>query len=169
MSILDRALLSDLFGTSAGETQATRPEAPIGSQPIKKKKQYDFSSYRPEVLKQELYAFLDKLKKSGATYSVNEDRRVRISCKDFVLQEQLMIEVLNNPELEALLILKAAKNDSNLKCCIEERACIRWGEKLSDSLFLAVLCNITKIAETPNNEQPRTDWDKELEQLDVIG
>ena len=170
MSMLDKALFDDLFGP-------TRPEAvpPAERQAMKEeqktlspiKKNDSFLSYRPEVLKQKLYAFLDKLQKSGATYSVNEDRRARISCEDFLLQEQLMIELLSNPELEALLILKAAKNDINLMDAIEERACIRCGEGFSDSLFRAVLCNITKTAETSKKGQPCTDWRKELEQFGI--
>lgn len=171
MSTLDRALFDDLFGP-------TRPNAvpPEERQPMKEeqrtlspiKRNDSFLSYRPEILKQKLHTFLDKLHNSGATYSVNEDGRARISCKDFLLQEQLIIEMLNNPELEALLILKVAKNDINLMDAIEERASIRWGDGYSDSLFRAVLCNIKKTVEPSSKEPPRTDWKKELEQLGII-
>ena len=175
MSILDSALFDDLFGPTRPDAVPPAERQPMKKEqetlsPIKKNEHMNIFSYRPEVLKSILYTFLDKLDKSGATYSVNEDRRVRISCKDFVLQEQLMIELLNNPELEALLILKVAQNNKYLTCCIEERASIRWGERLSDSLFLAVLCNLIIINETPSKgkEQPRTDWKKELEQLGFV-
>ena len=169
MSMLDKELFDDLFGPTRPEAVPPVEHQPIGEQkkllPIKKND--SFLSYRPEVLKQNLHVFLDKLQKSGATYSVNEDRRARISCEDFLLQEQLTIEMFNNPELEALLILKAAKNDRDLMDSIEERACIRCGEGFSDSLFRAVLCNITKTAETSRKEHSSTDWHKELEQLGI--
>lgn len=73
------------------------------------------------------------------------------------------------PELEAELILREAARNPDLLDMIQERACIRWENGYSDSLYMAVLCNINptgEIAELDEKGHPRlrqkTDWDKEL-------
>ena len=75
------------------------------------------------------------------------------------------------PELEAELILREATRNPDLLDVIQERACIRWENGYSDSLYMAVLCNINptgEIAELNEDGHPRlrakTDWDKELRQ-----
>ena len=73
------------------------------------------------------------------------------------------------PELEAELILREAIHNDDLMDVIQERACIRWADGYSDTLYSAVMCNIVsteeKIARDENGEIIRkklTDWDKEL-------
>ena len=51
------------------------------------------------------------------------------------------------PDLEARIIIRIALNDPDVMDMIEERACIRWVEGYSDSLYLAVLGNITDTGE----------------------
>ena len=75
------------------------------------------------------------------------------------------------PELEAELILREATRNPDLLDMIQERACIRWENGYSDSLYMAVLCNFKptgEIAELDEDGHPilraKTDWDKELEQ-----
>ena len=67
-------------------------------------------------------------------------------------------------ELEAGLILHEVAHNPNLLDEITERACIRWAEGYSDSLYSAVLCNIQKLEETKDtrdlSEREKTDWDK---------
>ena len=53
-----------------------------------------------------------------------------------------------NPEIEAWLIVHEATKDDVLLDAIQERACIRWSEGLSDSLYLAVLGNFSSTEET---------------------
>ena len=74
------------------------------------------------------------------------------------------------PELEAELILREATRNPDLLDVIQERACIRWENGYSDSLYMAVLCNIKptgEIAELNEDGHPilraKTDWDKELQ------
>ena len=66
-------------------------------------------------------------------------------------------------------ILRRAVKDSDLMDSIEERACIRWSEGYSDSLYMAVLCNITETGETVEKDKdgniilkPKTDWEAEI-------
>lgn len=51
------------------------------------------------------------------------------------------------PELEAEMILREAVHNSDLMDVIQERACIRWAEGYSDSLYMAVLSNIVSTSE----------------------
>lgn len=175
MSILDRELFNDLFGQSASDTHH-EAVPPAESQPVKEeqktlspiKKNDIFFSYRPEVLKNKLSSFIKRLTKNGLTYSV-KNNRVEIFRNDSKLEEsETIMQILYcEPDIEAMLILRVATRDRDLADCIEERASIRWAEGLSDSLFLAVLCNIRSTGEgIPSKElQPRTDWKEELEQL----
>lgn len=63
------------------------------------------------------------------------------------------------PELEVEMILKLAVHNPDLMDAIKERACIRWSEGYSDSLYMAVLSNITSTGEvieycdTPDDTQ----------------
>lgn len=73
------------------------------------------------------------------------------------------------PEQKAAAILRNALNDPLLLEKIKERACIRWADGLSDSLFDAVLCHFKRLNEKPQRDsngqiilQPKTDWDAEL-------
>lgn len=66
-------------------------------------------------------------------------------------------------------ILRQAVKDSDLMDMIQERACIRWSEGYSDSLYMAVLSGLTSTGETTewdNNGQiilkPKTDWEAEI-------
>lgn len=70
---------------------------------------------------------------------------------------------------KAAAILRQAVNDSNLMDMIQERACIRWAEGYSDSLLMAVLCNIASAGEKAERDangepilKPKTDWDAEI-------
>ena len=67
------------------------------------------------------------------------------------------------PELEAELILREALHNRDLMDVIEERACIRWSEGYSDSLYMAVLCNIVPTGVKGCKElKTKTDWEAEL-------
>lgn len=66
-------------------------------------------------------------------------------------------------------ILCQAVNDSDLMDSIKERACIRWSEGYSDSLFMAVLSGITSTGETAERDndgniilKTKTDWEAEI-------
>ncbi len=66
-------------------------------------------------------------------------------------------------------ILRQAVNDSDLMDMIQERACIRWSEGYSDSLYMAVLSGITSTGETAERDndgniilKPKTDWEAEI-------
>ncbi len=182
-SILNNPLFIELFGISESEQEPSetitaepmKPEELKDLEPVKENEHDNIFSYRPEVLKNKLSDYLCKLKKAGATYTVSEgyslaDRRIKITCKDSKVQEQLINELHNDTETEALLILKAAIRDADLAYSIKERASIRWADgNLSDSLFLAVLCNLMIINERPSKElQPITEWRDELKQLGII-
>ena len=74
--------------------------------------------------------------------------------------------------LKARVILFEAMKDSALMDSIKERASIRWENGLSDSLLLAVLCNLIEIDETEQRDanehiilKPKTDWEAELSNL----
>ena len=66
------------------------------------------------------------------------DSHIKIICNDSKVQEQLTNELRNDTELSALLILQASIKHADLAEIIKERASVRWAEKYSDSLFLAV-------------------------------
>lgn len=75
-----------------------------------------------------------------------------------------------SPELETELILRAAVHNSDLLLAIKETASNRWADGYSDSLYMAVLCNIKETGEPRTTDaycktiqQPITDWDKELQ------
>ena len=53
-----------------------------------------------------------------------------------------------NPEIEAWIILHEATKNDTLLDTLQERACIRWSEGLSDSLYMAVLGNFSATGET---------------------
>ena len=66
-------------------------------------------------------------------------------------------------------ILRRAVKDSDLMDSIQERACIRWSEGYSDSLYMAVLSYITSTGETAERDndgkiilKPKTDWEAEI-------
>ena len=78
-------------------------------------------------------------------------------------------------ERKAIAILREAMNDPDLRYSIEERACIRWCEGLSDSLFDAVLCNFITLDEMSEHDnegkiikKPRTDWQEELNKIALM-
>ena len=76
----------------------------------------------------------------------------------------------DNPKEGAKAILRQAMYKTpELMDYIKERACIRWSEGLSDSLFDAVLCNLTTLDEHSKRNikgeiilQPKTNWITEL-------
>lgn len=66
-------------------------------------------------------------------------------------------------------ILLQALTDEALMDSIKERACVRWENGYSDSLFMAVLCNIAPTGERVEKDnddniilKPKTDWEAEL-------
>ena len=66
-------------------------------------------------------------------------------------------------------ILRQAVNDSALMDSIQERACIRWSDGYSDSLYMAVLSSLTSTGETAEQDndgqiilRPKTDWNAEI-------
>ena len=73
------------------------------------------------------------------------------------------------PEQKAAAVLRRAINDPLLLDYIIERACIRWADGLSDSLFDAVLCRYKRLNEKPERDsngeiilKPKTNWREEL-------
>lgn len=76
------------------------------------------------------------------------------------------------PELKAQVILLKAMKDTALMDSIQERACIRWSEGYSDSLYMAVLSNLTETGEEVKKDanrqiilRPRSDMRAELARL----
>ena len=66
-------------------------------------------------------------------------------------------------------ILCQAVKDSDLMEKIQERACIRWSDGYSDSLYMAVLSSLTSTGETAERDndgniilKPKTDWNAEI-------
>lgn len=66
-------------------------------------------------------------------------------------------------------ILRQAVKTPDLMDEIQERACIRWSEGYSDSLFMAVLSGLTSTGEKAERDndgniilKPKTDWDAEM-------
>ena len=201
MNITDNPLFIELFGTSetrettAGNLNGASPEInPLqeskqperipasnqqneserqkDSQPVKENGQVNFSLYRPEVLRDKMRVFLDRMNKAGLACTVR-DCRVQIPCIDSDKRQERdsLLEILRNePETEAMLILRLATTDRYLAERIQERACIRWADGyLSDSLFLAVLGDITPTGEISSKElKPRTEWRSELKELGII-
>ncbi len=75
----------------------------------------------------------------------------------------------NDAEKRAVAILREAVNNPDLLDVITERAAIRWGEGLSDSLFDAVLCNFKTLNESAERDSEGkiilrscSDWQEEL-------
>ena len=79
------------------------------------------------------------------------------------------------PELETELILRETARNPDLLDLVKERAAIRWSNGYSDSLYMAVLCNIKPTGETierekngqiilkpVSDENPEIMWEKEL-------
>ena len=73
------------------------------------------------------------------------------------------------PEQKAAEILRRAISNPELLERIKERACIRWADGLSDSLFDAVLCHYKRLNEKVQRDnegkiilRPKTDWSEEL-------
>lgn len=172
MSILDRALFDDLFGPTRPDAHPPAESQPVDEEqktllPIKKNEHMNIFSYRPEVLKYKLSSFMKRLTNAGVTYRVIDNRVEIFRNKSKLEERDPLMQILHcEPDIEAMLILRSATMDKNLAGCIEERASIRWAEGLSDSLFLAVLCNIMPTGETPSKElKPRSEWEEELKQL----
>lgn len=80
------------------------------------------------------------------------------------------------PELEAELILRETARNPDLYDMVKERAAIRWSNGYSDTLYMAVLCNIKPTGETTErdkdeqiilkpvtDENPEIAWRKELQ------
>lgn len=70
---------------------------------------------------------------------------------DSELMERLFpatIGARKRAEAEAERILREAVNNPDLMDGIEERACIRWTDGYSDSLYMAVLGNLIDTGET---------------------
>ena len=66
-------------------------------------------------------------------------------------------------------ILRQAVNDSALMDSIQERACIRWSDGYSDSLYMAVLSSLTSTGETVDKDnngniilKSKIDWQSEI-------
>ena len=109
--------------------------------------------------------FVQKLLDAGVTCSV-EWGRLRMAGGASQERELYMEILRSNPDLEARIILRVAMTDSDLMDAIKERACIRWTEGYSDSLYSAVMCNIMEMEEPPcewRSENPKTDWEAEIE------
>ena len=87
--------------------------------------------------------------------------------KDEILRELFPSTV--EAQTKAAEILRQAVKDSDLMDVIQECACRRWSDGYSDSLFMAVLCNITSTGEEIERDangkpilKPKTDWNAEI-------
>ena len=102
--------------------------------------------------------YLQEIEKRGISKSV-KDGRLRLSGGIDKECEQYMNILAVNPELEAKLILHEAMRNPDLLDEIQERACIRWSDGYSDSLYMAVLSGLIdtgeqrEFADTPDMKQ----------------
>ena len=82
-----------------------------------------------------------------------KDGRIRFFGSASLVEIRNALDEL--PEVEGELILRLAAHDNDLLDEIQERACIRWAEGYSDSLYSAVMCNIKPVEETRSyNDTP---------------
>ena len=101
--------------------------------------------------------FLRELDRYGVSYSISDTiyPRVVLSGSDEEGLKKCRALLAETPEIEAWLIVHEATKDETLLDGIQERACIRWSEGLSDSLYLAVLGNFAATGETVEySDQP---------------
>ena len=93
--------------------------------------------------------FMRELDRYGVSYSISDTiyPRVKLAGGNEKELNRCRAILVANPEIEAWLILHEATKDETLLDCIQERACIRWSEGLSDSLYMAVLGNFTATGE----------------------
>ncbi|MBQ9628342.1 MAG: hypothetical protein IJR43_03645 [Synergistaceae bacterium] len=77
-----------------------------------------------------------------------------------------------NRRLKAVVILSLAAKNIDFLDVIQECACRRWSDGYTDSLLMAVLCNLTRTGETIERDadgqiilKPKTDWDAEISHL----
>ena len=96
------------------------------------------------------HEFMRELDRYGVSYSISDTiyPRVVLSGSDEEGLKKCRALLAANPEIEAWLILHEATKDETLLDGIQERACIRWSEGLSDSLYLAVLGNFSATPDT---------------------
>ena len=95
--------------------------------------------------------FLRELDRYGLSYSVSKGigiPRVELHGNNENALNRCRAILAEAPEIEAWLIVHEATKDDVLLDAIQERACIRWSEGLSDSLYLAVLGNFSSTEET---------------------
>ena len=107
-----------------------------------------------------------ELGRYGITCTLN-DGRICLNGGTEKLRERCLKILEENTGLEVRLILHEAAHNADLLDEITERACIRWADGYSDSLYDAVLCNIHRLEETRDmrelSEREKTDWKKEIE------
>ena len=102
--------------------------------------------------------FIHELQSYGLHYEIKNYRIQLIGGNDKVLA-RCRKTIAANPELEAKLILHEAMINPDLLDEIQERACIRWSEGYSDSLYMAVLSGLIdteekrEFADTPDMKQ----------------
>lgn len=72
-------------------------------------------------------------------------------------------------QTKAVQILRQAVKNADLMDMIQERACIRWSDGYSDSLFMAVLSSLASTGEKTERDEngniimkPKTDWQAEI-------
>ena len=86
-----------------------------------------------------------------------DDGRICFSGSSSLVDARKALDEL--PEVEGELILRLAVHDADLLDAIQERACIRWVDGYSDSLYITVMDNIKPVPETreysekPDKEQ----------------
>jgi hypothetical protein len=88
------------------------------------------------------------------------------------MKEEILRELFPSTveaQKKATEILRKALKDKALMDSIQERACIRWSDGYSDSLYSAVLSNIASTEEMIERDndgniilKPKTDWKAEL-------
>ena len=78
--------------------------------------------------------FLRELDRYGVSYSISDTiyPRVVLSGSDEEGLKKCRALLAETPEIEAWLIVHEATKDETLLDVIQERACIRWSEGLSD-------------------------------------
>ena len=122
MSKLKAELIAALFPSTVGKNRRERPQE-----------------------------FMRELDRCGLSYTVSKGStipRVELHGNNEHALNRCRAILASNPKIEAWLIVHEATKDETLLDGIQERACIRWSEGLSDSLYLAVLGNFSATPDT---------------------
>lgn len=114
------------------------------------------------------------LESAGVKCELADLRSLKFTGGKAKTRERLIGILEDNSRLKASVILSLAMKNPDLMDLIQERACIRWENGYSDSLLMAVLCNIAPTGETVKRNEAgeillrqKTDWNTELSNLEA--